>query len=113
MSLDVYLEDPTATYAVEPLYWRNITHNLGGVAEAAGIYKALWYPETAGITRAAQLIKPLERGLEKLRDPTNRAAFDALLPDNGWGTYEGLVAFVVDYLREARQYPLARVRVSR
>jgi len=113
VSLDVYLEDPTATYDVEPLYQCNITHDLGGVAEAAGIYRALWYPETMGINRAAQLIKPLERGLEKLRDPANRPAFDALLPDNGWGTYEGLVDFVKAYLEAARKYPLARVRVSR
>jgi hypothetical protein len=114
MSLDVYLEDPTATYAAEPpLYWRNITHNLGGMAGAAGLYKALWRPEEVGIDRAALLVEPLERGLEKLRDPANRPALDALLPENGWGTYEGLVAFVADYLRAARNYPLAKVRVSR
>lgn len=40
MSLDVYLKDPTAKYETEPLYWANITHNLGEMAEKAGISSA-------------------------------------------------------------------------
>ena len=41
MSLDVSLKDPTATYDTEYLYDANITHNLGTMANKAGIYYAL------------------------------------------------------------------------
>lgn len=53
MSLDVYLErkryisyDKGKTYTEddEQAYWANITHNLGKMADEAGIYEALWRP---------------------------------------------------------------------
>ena len=36
----------------EGAYSANITHNLGKMAEEAGIYKHLWRPEEIGITKA-------------------------------------------------------------
>jgi len=48
MSLDVYLMKTMPT----SVYDANITHNLGAMAEAAGIYKHLWRPEEIGITKA-------------------------------------------------------------
>lgn len=95
----------------DEVYWANITHNLGEMAEAAGIYKALWRPEEIGIAKAAQLIEPLEQGLNVLRsDPEKFRAFNA---PNGWGTYEGLVSFVEKYLAACREHPDADVSVSR
>jgi hypothetical protein len=89
----------------------NITHNLNGMANAAGIYQALWRPEEIGITHAHQLIPILEKGLEKLlADPEEYKSFN---PANGWGDYEGLVTFVENYLESCRQYPDAEVEVSR
>ena len=58
MSLDVMLH-----IGEEEVYAANITHNLNEMAEAAGIYKHLWRPEEIGITKAAELIKPIEAGL--------------------------------------------------
>lgn len=93
------------------VYHANITHNLGGMAEAAGIYKPLWRPEEIGIAKAAQLIEPLRDGLEKLRaDPET---FRAHNPANGWGNYEGLVSFVEKYLSACIEYPDADVSASR
>jgi hypothetical protein len=57
MSLDVWL---TATRPCE-VYSDNITHNLGEMADAAGIYKALWRPEEIGITKAAELVPAVQR----------------------------------------------------
>lgn len=48
MSLDVCLKGKNG----ETLYSRNITHNLGRMAQAAGIYECLWRPEEHGITHA-------------------------------------------------------------
>lgn len=95
----------------EAVYWRNITHNLGRMAEAADLYKWLWRPDENGIDAAGQLIKPLTCGLAALRaDPEKYRAYE---PGNGWGDYRGLVEFVADYLAACRRHPTARVEVSR
>lgn len=107
MSLDVYLVETKPT----EVYWRNITHNLTGMAQKAGIYKHLWRPEEIGITHAKQLIKPLTRGLTKLRKAPD--CFKKFNPDNGWGSYEALVSFVEAYLAACIKNPDAEVRVSR
>lgn len=107
MSLDVYLT------AVRPttVYDANITHNLGPMAEEAGIYKHLWRPEELGITTAGELIEPLAAGLALLQsDPDRFKAFDA---PNGWGLYEHFVPFVEKYLDACRGNPDATVEVSR
>lgn len=114
MSLDVYLEIDCDTGGEEytaRLYNGNITHNLNRMAEAAGIYEELWRPNEIGITHAQQLIWPLGAGLEKLQaDPEEYSKHN---PSNGWGSYEGLVAFVTEYLEACKRYPKATVRVWR
>jgi hypothetical protein len=147
MSLDVYLENATATterpliyirengamvvltreewdkrfpdrepVTVAPretaeCYWRNITHNLGKMAAEAGIYEVLWRPEELCLVKAHQLVGPLTEGLERLTsDPEKYRAFN---PANGWGDYDGLVAFVTEYLAACIANPDADVKVSR
>jgi hypothetical protein len=107
MSLDVYLE------ITEPVdvYWRNITHNLNTMAGEAGIYKHLWRPDELGITRAKELIEPLRKGLALLKSDPER--FKEFNPDNNWGSYEGLCAFVSDYLAACERHPEAEIRISR
>jgi len=107
MSLDVSL---TAVRPTE-VYSSNITHNLGKMAREAGIYEHLWRPEEIGITKAEQLIKPLEEGLALLqREPDHFKQFDA---PNGWGRYEHFVPFVQQYLDACRENPDADISVSR
>lgn len=107
MSLDVYL---TAVRPTE-VYSANITHNLGRMAVEAGIYEALWRPDEIGITKAAQLVEPLERGLALLKsDPPRFEAFNA---PNGWGLYKHFVPFVEQYLEACRANPDADVSASR
>src|ERR1044072_7170767 len=60
----------------EELYWANITHNLGMMADAAGIYKQLWRPEELGIKKAGELIAPLTEGIAKPKaDPAHSQKF--------------------------------------
>lgn len=89
----------------------NITHNLGEMASAAGLYDALWRPDEHGITKAHQLIAPLTAGLQALLAEPDR--FKAFNPANGWGDYDGLVDFVARYRAACEQYPDADVGVSR
>lgn len=107
MSLDVYLSEVRETV----IYDRNITHNLNKMAEEAGIYKQLWRPEEIGITKASQLIKPLQEGLYLLLKEPDR--FKKFNPENNWGDYYGLVNFVQEYLSACEETPNASVRVSR
>lgn len=107
MSLDVYLEVVQAS----EVYSANITHNLGGMADVAGIYKCLWRPEEIGISKAGGLIPLLEEGLRVMRSDPCR--FRRLSAPNGWGTYEQFVPWLERYIAACREYPEAMVRVSR
>ena len=125
MSLDVYLEGPEEQVACRcpdcehehtrpsrPCFFSaNITHNLTGMADAAGLYRALWRPAELGVTTAGQLAPLIADGLTTLKaDPTR---FTTMNPPNGWGTHEGLVRFAEEYLAACREYPTALVRVWR
>jgi hypothetical protein len=98
-------------YEDDDVYSANITHNLGKMAEEAGIYECLWRPEEVGITQAKQLIEPLTHGLRALKNDPDR--FMPLNPPNGWGDYAGLTSFVSKYLLACMKYPEATVDVSR
>lgn len=125
MSLDVYLLDEEVEVDckccecgnkhkinTKPiLYENNITHNLEKMAEEAGIYQEIWRSDEIGITKAAQLIDPLTKGLELLRKDKSR--FQKFNPKNGWGNYSILVDFVKDYLNACVANPGAEVSVSR
>ncbi len=107
MSLDVMLTrtQPTRVFSA------NITHNLGEMAEEAGIYKHLWRPEEIGISTAAQLIEPLKAGIALMEsDPERFKKFNA---PNGWGMYEHFMPWLHKYLETCEQYPDATVEVSR
>lgn len=103
-----YLPGETETTLV---YRANITHNLTDMAAAVGLYEPLWRPDEIGIERAAQLIEPLAAGLVQLHAQAD--ACRRLNPSNGWGTYEGLVGFVSDYLKACILNPEAKVSVWR
>lgn len=95
----------------ECVFEANITHNLGRMADAAGVYFACWRPEESGWTTAKQLVPPLTAGLLALQSDPDR--FFELNPSNGWGNYEGLVRFVSKYLKACEENPEAEVSVSR
>ena len=89
----------------------NITHNLTQMAEEAGIYKWMWRVDELGIKSAQELIVPLQMGLDRLlNDPEKYRQYN---PENGWGTYEGLVAVVRDLIEACKKYPEAEVEISR
>ena len=107
MSLDVYL---MKNRPVE-VYESNITHNLGGMAKAVGIYYHLWRPSERGFVIASDLIEGLEAGLTKLK--ANPESFREYEPDNKWGQVEDLIRFTEQYLAACRKNPEAEIRVSR
>jgi hypothetical protein len=81
------------------------------MADAAGIYEALWRPDENNLTKASQLVPILRAGLARLvADPAKFKEFNS---PNGWGMYEHFVPFVQKYLDACREYPDADVSVSR
>jgi len=109
----------------------NITHNLGEMAAAAGLYEALWRPyrlrewygipegdrdaeyafEANQVILANELIEFLRQGLHRLKSDPEK--YRKLNPENGWGDYEGLVEFASKYLDACYEYPDAVVETSR
>jgi hypothetical protein len=107
MSLDIWLTDDNDS----DLWDGNITHNLGNMADSAGIYRVLWRPEELGLELAKDVQPYLEKGLIELaRFPDRMKQFEA---SNGWGTYQDLVTFVMGYIAACQKHPDARVTVSR
>lgn len=107
MSLDVSL-----TALVESsVFDRNITHNLSKMAHAAGLYEAIWRPEEINVYKASDLVPILEAGLRNLIN--NKDELVKLSPKNGWGSYEGLLDFVEEYLENCKMYPDSKISVSR
>ena len=108
----------------------NITHNLTKMANACGLYEALWRPhllksnwiemqdydkeykfETDNPSEAWEIITKLKEGIEELK--SNPEKYKKYNPDNGWGSYEGLVEFLINYLEACHNYPESVVEVSR
>lgn len=116
MSLDIWLIKKNMTTFGNPgeeeeVYDCNITHNLGNMADAAGIYYALWRPEEINKTKASEIIDLLEKGLEDLK--SRPEYFKQFNSPNGWGLYEHFVPFVENYLEACKMYPNSTINVSR
>ena len=140
MSLDIMLKKQrwisydagkTLIEENETIYDCNITHNLGQMADKAGIYEALWRPhrlkngynipeddndaeykfESENETRAKEIIPYLKKVLKKLKNrPEYYEKFNS---SNGWGMYKNFVPFVENYLNACMEYPDAIVEVDR
>jgi len=98
-------------FATDEVYSANITHNLCEMASAAELYYPLWRPEEINITKAKQLIVPLAKGLENLIEKPDY--YKTFNPENGWGSYDGLLNLVENYLKACIDNPDADVSVSR
>lgn len=126
MSLDIYIE---GTQEIEEqcacphcgnehtekrypeLGYLNITHNLAKMADECGVYEYVWRPEENGIKVASDMIVHLENGIDELQStPLN---YERLNPSNGWGSYEILVKFLMDYLEICKEHPTAKITACR
>jgi hypothetical protein len=117
MSLDINL---VVTKPVS-IYSDNITHNLGIMASAVvldsgmnpelTLYDVLWRPDENGFCRALDIIDYLDQALDIMERDCDRLR--ELNPDNGWGSYDGLVKFVREYLAACQANPRATIEVCR
>jgi hypothetical protein len=110
MSLDIGL-----TYNGELMWEGNITHNLGRMSRAAGAYEAVWTPDDPSDGGAPynprQVIDEIVPAINHLL--YERHHYEQFNPENGWGDYDTLVRFLVDYALALSKFPNAEIKVSR
>lgn len=131
MSLDITIYNNFCEHCGhgEHVFDINITHNLGKMATAAGIYEAMWRPhllytdkiivdnneenelEESVTVIAGDLIPHLQKGIDSLELKPNE--YKKLNPENGWGDYYGLLKTAKELLTACTNYPNAKVEVSR
>lgn len=117
-------------YETEEVFSANITHNLGEMAQNAGIYEACWRPymlhkdfqpgqeyskemefEDSVTMYAKDIIPLLEKGYgDLLSRPEYFEQFNA---SNGWGLYENFLPWVKRYLDACKENPEAKIKVDR
>jgi hypothetical protein len=107
MSLDVTIRATVSSV----VYEGNITHNLGLMAQNAGLYLPLWRPEELGIRAAGELVPLLKAGLFYMRN--HKKELEADNPSNGWGCYQNLLDFTEQYLAACIEYPQGEVSACR
>ena len=108
MSYDVTFRIPgTVADPVEP--WRNYTSNVSRMwSDAIGIDYSL-ADLIRDNPRPSDLLPYLERGVEAMKaDPEKYRAWN---PENGWGDYEGALAYLEWMAQGCRDYPGAVVDV--
>jgi len=112
MSLHLHLNKTCDHCGHTEEYWcGNITHNLTEMASQACLYRILWRPEEIDVHTAGRMIGTLEEGIKELEMYPN--AFKVYNPDNGWGSYEGLLEFAKDCLTHCYKHPDASVVACR
>lgn len=106
MSLDVYLKEKK-----QIVFDANITHNLGKMASACGVYYACWRPEEINCTKAKHILPMLKDGIEVLKaEPEQYRKFDS---PNGWGLYDNFLPWLERYAEACENNPEAKIKVSR
>ena len=110
MSLDVTLFDIVPEHVAD-VFTANITHNLGLMADEAGIYQHLWHPGDVGIQKAGDLVAPLKAGLTLMEQDPER--FKKFNPPNGWGRYQDFLPWIRTYIEACEQHPNATVKADR
>jgi hypothetical protein len=111
MSLDLYLHVDTGRGEEVQIVHSdlNATHNLNPMwTEIWGMTLGQLLTD---LPSCAQSYPALNAGLKYMR--TNPEIFKALNPDNGWGSYEGALAFLTRVTDLAYQHPLCTWGVSR
>ena len=107
MSLDVYLTAVRRTV----VYECNYTHNIGAMADKAGVYVYLWRAPENDVRTAGQLIEPLSKGIEDMK--SRPGYYQTFNPENGWGDYHTFLRWLESLLAACRENPDAELSTSR
>jgi len=87
-------------YVTDAMVWKDIT-----------LYEIMWRPEEVGIYDGGTLLPHLQRALDYMLP--REGELKEYNPDNGWGTYEGLLKAVRDMGQHCAMFPHASLRSCR
>lgn len=112
--VNYYLEHPyiynnlserdLSNYSETDQWSANITHNVGEIASHVPVdfngwqttlYMACWRPEVIGVKTVADILPLLIQGIHFMVD--NRKDLELFNPENGWGSYNGFMKFLLNY----------------
>lgn len=115
MSYDVYFEIDTGADDVTEVGWRNYTSNASVMWSRALEAVGATFPLGVLIdeTPAATDLGPIVAKAAEYMRTAGQPAFADLEPKNGWGDYEGALAFLEWIAAGCARHSLCRVRVSR
>lgn len=108
MSLSIYFLDNNGE-DVEQQVCLNITHNLNKIVDECGklvgkeYYELIWRnDELLGVDNGKVPVSFVLQRLPVLIADLIKHEKELVqyLPSNGWGTFEGLICFLCDYLKE-------------
>ena len=103
--------DVTLKLKREVVFDANITHNLGKMASACGVYYACWRPDEINCSKAKHILPMLKDGIEVMKsNPEFYKTFDS---PNGWGLYIHFLPWLEKYADACEKYPDAKIWVSR
>ena len=111
MSLDIMI--------CKEMHHLNITHNLAKMAQNVPVcvlndltlYDVIWRADEHDIDYAEYLIEYLEEARSYMI--ANRKKLEKYNPENGWGSYDGLLETVDTYYRICKDNPDSYIRLSR
>ncbi len=119
MSLSVYINYSNIPESDnDEEYWSaNITHNLGIMARqipvgSTSLYMAVWRPEEIfRYPTTNVMLTFLVKGINYM--VCHRKELLPYEPDNGWGTYDGFMKFLLDYKQACEDNPDCLIEVYR
>ena len=121
MSLNIYFLDSNGE-DVEQQTCLNITHNMNKLVDECGklvdkeYYELIWTPdELLGVDNGKVPVSFVLQRLPALIADLFKYEKELVqyLPSNGWGTFEGLISFVCDYLKECYKHKEAYIYCCR
>jgi len=90
----------------------NLTHNLGGMADACGLYEPLWRACENDWEYADDIIKPLEKGIANLM-VNKKELIEKHTPENGWGNYDQLKSVALKVYAMCVSNPELKIEIDK
>jgi hypothetical protein len=81
------------------------------LGSALTLYDVMWRPDEHNMVYAHHIAEYLDKAFNVLLSEPN--FFSTFNPENGWGSYEGLVDFVYEYRNACWDFPDAELHISR
>jgi hypothetical protein len=114
MSIDIDLSINTGHEFVSVVNVGNYTHNCQPMWNLALKETGSTIPHLCGFNEvlAQDAFPILQAAIIHMDDPQNRATYEAMNPDNGWGEFISAREYLRTFMDACRDHPLCTIEVS-